>query len=43
MPRGVRHFAWMKGDSIIQVHGTGPFEIIYVNPADDPRHKPGSK
>ena len=41
MPKGVRHFASMKGESIIQVHGTGPFEIIYVNPADDPRHKSG--
>ena len=39
MPKGVRHFAWTKGESIIQVQGTGPFQIIYVNPADDPRHK----
>jgi len=37
MPKGVRHFAWAKGESIIQVQGTGPFEITYVNPADDPR------
>jgi hypothetical protein len=37
MPKGMRHFAWAKGETIIQVHGIGPFEVNYVNPADDPR------
>jgi anti-sigma factor ChrR (cupin superfamily) len=37
MPAQMRHFAWMKGETIVQVHGMGPFEITYVNPADDPR------
>jgi len=39
MPKGTRHFAWAKGETIIQVHGIGPFEIHYVNPKDDPRKK----
>jgi quercetin dioxygenase-like cupin family protein len=39
MPKNMRHFAWAKGDTIIQVHGMGPFEITYVNSADDPRKK----
>jgi hypothetical protein len=39
MPKKMRHFAAAKGDTIIQVHGIGPFEITYVNPADDPRKK----
>ncbi len=39
MPKGMRHFAAAKGEAIIQVHGIGPFEITYVNPADDPRKK----
>ena len=39
MPKTMRHFAWAKGETIIQVHGIGPFEINYVNPADDPRPK----
>lgn len=43
MPKGVHHFASCKGGCIIQVHGTGPFDIVYVNPADDPRHKTASK
>jgi quercetin dioxygenase-like cupin family protein len=39
MPKEMRHFAWAKGETIIQVHGIGPFEINYVNAADDPRKK----
>ncbi|HWQ32040.1 MAG TPA: cupin domain-containing protein [Blastocatellia bacterium] len=37
MPKGTRHFAIAKGETIIQVHAIGPFEVNYVNPADDPR------
>ena len=37
MPQGTRHFVWAKGETIIQVSGTGPFVVNYVNPADDPR------
>ena len=36
------HYAWTDGDTVIQVHGTGPFVINYVNPADDP-NAPGRK
>jgi hypothetical protein len=25
-----------KGETIVQVSSTGPFKLIYVNPADDP-------
>ena len=37
MPAEMRHYAYTKGGATIQVHGTGPFVINYVNPADDPR------
>jgi hypothetical protein len=37
MPKTMRHFAMAKGETIIQVHGIGPFDITYVNPGDDPR------
>jgi len=33
----VHHYAMAKGETVIQLHGTGPWEIKYVNPADDPR------
>jgi quercetin dioxygenase-like cupin family protein len=38
-PAGMKHFAWTKGETIIQLHGIGPWTINYVNPADDPRQK----
>lgn len=31
------HFGWTKSETIVQVHGTGPWGVTYVNPADDPR------
>jgi quercetin dioxygenase-like cupin family protein len=36
MPAKMRHYAWTKGETEIEVHGNGPFKIVYVNPADDP-------
>lgn len=43
MPKGTRHFAQAKGETILQVHGVGPFDVYYVNPEDDPRKKPDRK
>jgi hypothetical protein len=40
MPKRTNHFAWAKGETIVDIYGTGPFEITYVNPGDDPRRKP---
>lgn len=39
MPAGMRHFARTQGETIIQLHGIGPWGITYVDPADDPRSK----
>jgi len=39
MPAGMKHFAWAKGETILQLHGTGPWSIQYLNPDDDPRNK----
>ena len=36
LPAEMRHFAWTKDGATVQVHGTGPFVLNYVNPADDP-------
>jgi hypothetical protein len=30
------HYAMARGQTIVQVHGLGPFVLTYVNPADDP-------
>jgi quercetin dioxygenase-like cupin family protein len=37
MPKGTRHFAMAKGETVVQVHAVGPFVFNYVNPSDDPR------
>jgi quercetin dioxygenase-like cupin family protein len=39
MPPKTNHFAWTDRETVIQVHGVGPWGITYVNPADDPRKK----
>ena len=36
-PAGMKHFVWVKGETVIQLHGMGPWRIEYLNPADDPR------
>lgn len=33
------HFAWTKEETVVQLHGVGPWGITYVNPADDPQKK----
>jgi quercetin dioxygenase-like cupin family protein len=36
-PAGMTHYVWTKGETVLQFHGTGPWTIRYLNPADDPR------
>jgi hypothetical protein len=36
-PIGMKHFAWTTGETVLQLHGRGPWTVTYVNPADDPR------
>ncbi len=40
-PPEMRHYAWTKGETVLQVHGMGPWTITYVNPSDDPRKPKG--
>ena len=42
MAPGTRHFAATKEGATIQLHGMGPWQIYYVNAADDPRRPPTS-
>lgn len=39
MPAGANHYVRAKGETVVQITGMGPFEVKYVNPADDPRAK----
>lgn len=40
MPVNSPHFAWTTVETVMQLHGTGPWGVTYIDPADDPRKKP---
>jgi|SRR5688572_30614541 quercetin dioxygenase-like cupin family protein len=39
LPAGMPHYLWAEAESIVQVNGVGPFDVVYVNPKDDPRQQ----
>jgi quercetin dioxygenase-like cupin family protein len=39
LPAGMPHFARAEGETVVQINGVGPFDVIYVDPGDDPRKK----
>ena len=39
MQPGTAHYAWAEGETVVQLHGMGPWGITYINPADDPRKR----
>ena len=39
LPAGMPHYASAEGETIVQINGIGPFDVIYVDPKDDPRKK----
>ena len=41
LPGNMRHFAWTSEPTVVQLNLQGPFDIFYVNPADNPQ-KPNS-
>ena len=41
LPGKMHHAAEVKGETIVQIDGMGPFDIHYLNPADNP-NKPKS-
>ena len=36
LPAKMHHAAEAKGEVVLEVHGAGPFDLHYLNPADDP-------
>ena len=36
---GMKHFVSIKGETVVQFHGMGPWSIQYVDPKDDPRNQ----
>lgn len=39
LPGKTHHYAYTKGPTVVQINGQGPFDITYINPADDPSKK----
>lgn len=39
LPGGMHHYAFTKTATVVQIHGTGPLDVKYVNPKDDPTAK----
>ena len=37
----MNHYAWATGETVVQVHGMGPFKLTYVNPKDMPSQTAG--
>lgn len=38
LPAKMHHAAQAKEETVVQINGNGPFDIHYLNPADDPRN-----
>jgi quercetin dioxygenase-like cupin family protein len=39
MPSGAPMFGFTREETVLQLHGTGPWGITYLDPADDPRKR----
>ena len=39
LPAGMAHYAMAEKESVVQINGTGPFDITYLDPKDDPRQQ----
>jgi quercetin dioxygenase-like cupin family protein len=39
LPAGMPHSAFTTEETVVQINGTGPFDVIYLDPKDDPRKK----
>ena len=37
MQAGMNHWVFTNDGALVEVTGTGPFQIVYVDPKDDPR------
>jgi len=36
LPAKTHHYAFSKGAAVVQINGMGPFDLVYIDPKDDP-------
>src|SRR5258706_15653885 len=36
LPGKTHHYAYSKGPAVVQINANGPFDIVYIDPKDDP-------
>ena len=39
LPAGMAHYAVTEVETVVQINGIGPFDVVYVDPKDDPRKR----
>jgi quercetin dioxygenase-like cupin family protein len=37
VPAGTPHYGWFSEQTVLQLHGTGPWGVAYIDPADAPK------
>jgi quercetin dioxygenase-like cupin family protein len=37
LPAGMTHYAVAETETVVQINGVGPFDVVYANPKEDPR------
>ena len=43
LPAKMHHYAWTATPTVVQINLEGPFDIFYVNAADDPQRKKSNR
>jgi hypothetical protein len=43
LPARMHHFAWTSAPTIVQLNLEGPFDIFYINPADNPQQQSSTR
>jgi hypothetical protein len=39
LPADMPHYASVEVETVVQINGVGPFDVVYIDPKDDPRQK----
>lgn len=38
LPAKTTHYLWTKQDTVLQINGVGPFQVLWTHPEDDPKN-----